>query len=228
MIKHISFDLWLTLIKSHPDFKLKRALFLEKEFNPNRLSLIEVMDIVKNVDKICDRLNEISGNKVVTELMYRRILEKLGNNSIIINDELLTNIKLHINNVFLKYEPILLNNSIRPMLNLLKNEGYSLNISSNTVFIEGEILIQTFKNLDLFDYFDFFVFSDEINASKPSYCFFEKVHKNIALKKTEIIHIGDNYKADYQGALKYGFKAYHISNQHYTINDITKKLHQNY
>ncbi len=37
-IKHISFDLWLTIIKSNPNFKPKRNIFLE-----NTLKLIKLL-----------------------------------------------------------------------------------------------------------------------------------------------------------------------------------------
>jgi putative hydrolase of the HAD superfamily len=224
LIKHISFDLWLTLIKSHPEFKKKRAQFLRKEFNPFAYSVMTIMEIVQTADKVSDRLNEITGKKVPTELMYRRILQQLGYSEESISYDMLKAIKLEAFDIFMKYQPDFLNESIPSMLHSLKNEGYSLNISSNTGFIEGHIINATLQNLNIADYFEFCIFSDEIKASKPSYAFFDKVIENIGLEKREILHIGDNYKADYEGAVKYGFKALHINNQQYTINDIKRHL----
>lgn len=224
MIKHISFDLWLTLIKSHPEFKKKRANFLRKEFNPLGFSLEEVIEIVQKTDKVSDRINEINGKKLQTELMYKRILLKLGNRPELINDDLLVEIKKMGNELFMNYQPEFLNTSIRPMLDTLKERGFDLNLSSNTGFIEGTTVTSTLKNLNIYDYFNFFVYSDEINASKPSREFFDKVYEQISFQKNEILHIGDNYKADYEGALKYGFKALHIKNKQYTINDITRYI----
>lgn len=224
MIKHISFDLWLTLIKSHPEFKKQRAEFLRREFNPLDLSLAEVIEIVQKTDKVSDRINEINGKKLQTELMYNRILLKLGNKLEMINEDLLVEIKTIGNELFMNYQPELLNTSIQSMLDTLKGLGYNLNLSSNTGFIEGNILNGTLKNLNIFKYFDFCIYSDEINASKPSYNFFEKVYEKISFQKKEVLHIGDNYKADFEGAIQYGFKALHITNKHYTINDITKYL----
>lgn len=37
--KHYSFDLWLTLIKSNPEFKLKRTIFFYDKFNRLKKSL---------------------------------------------------------------------------------------------------------------------------------------------------------------------------------------------
>jgi len=227
LIKHISFDLWLTLIKSHPEFKEKRAEFLKQEFNPKSYSVREIMDIIQKTDKVCDRWNEISGKKIPTEWMYRRILLKLGIDQKLVSNSLLMKIKLHINNLFGNFQPIFLNVSTEPLLYSLKNEGYNLNISSNTGFIEGEIISSTLRNLNIARFFDFSVFSDETGVSKPSYGFFEKVFEQTGVEKGEVLHIGDNYKTDYKGALRYGFKALHIKNQQYTINDIKKHIQEN-
>ena len=224
MIKHISFDLWLTLIKSHPEFKERRAKFLKKEFNPFSYSVKTIMEIVQDTDKVCDRLNEISGKKVPTEWMYRRILQKLGYDPKSISDDIIISIKLKVNDLFMNYQPEFLNESILPILHILQDEGYRLNISSNTGFIEGNIIAATLKNLNISGYFDFCIFSDEIGASKPSSVFFDKVFEQTGLEKWEVLHVGDNYKADYEGALKYGFKALCINNQQYTINDIKRYL----
>ena len=224
MIKHISFDLWLTLIKSHPEFKEKRAIFLKNEFNPNSYSVKDIMQIVQSIDKTCDKLNELNGNKIQTELMYKKILVELGNKIEVLTFDLLFKLKLEVNKLFMNFQPIFLNTSIPEILHFLNAEGYSLNISSNTGFIEGDVLIDTLQNLEIYEYFDFCIFSDKINASKPSGNFFKHVFEKSEKEKQEILHIGDNYKADYQGALKYGFKALHLANQQYTINDITKNL----
>lgn len=227
MIKHISFDLWLTLIKSHSEYKLQRADFFRKEFNPFGYSTQEVNEIIQTVDKVSDRSNEITGKKLHTELMFRRILLRLGYKRELINDDLLSEIKIICNELFLKYQPVLLSNSTYSMLEYLKLKGYNLNLSSNTGFIEGSTVMLILKSLNIYEYFDFFVYSDEINASKPSFEYFDNVYKKIEFQKSEVLHIGDNYKADYEGAIKFGFKAYHIKNKEYTINDITENIQKN-
>lgn len=182
------------------------------------------MEIVQNTDKVADRHNEITGKKVPTEWMYRRILQKLGYNPKSISDDVFHTIKLEVNDLFMKYQPDFLNGSIRSMLYSLKDEGYNLNISSNTGFIEGNIITTTLQNLNIAEYFGFCIFSDKIGASKPSAEFFNKVLEQTGLEKNEVLHVGDNYKADYEGAVKFGFKALYINNQQYTINDIKRHL----
>jgi len=227
LIKHISFDLWLTLIRSHPDFKKRRAEFLCSEYNPLDYSVSSIMEVVQTTDMVSDRLNEITGHKVPTELMYRRILVKLGYDPTSISDDLIHLIKLKVNRLFMNYPPPLLNESILPILRYLKNEGYILNISSNTGYIEGSTMETTLKNIGISEFFDFCIFSDQIGLSKPSVDFYDKVLERAGCKKDEILHIGDNYKADYLGAMNFGFKALHINNQQYTLNDITRHLQKN-
>jgi len=185
------------------------------------------MEIVQSVDKVSDRLNEINGKKVPAECMYHRILQKLGYDPDSVPDDVYAEIKRKVNDLFMKYPPLFLNESIQPMLHALKEEGYSLNISSNTGFIEGTTIVATLKNLNIFEYFDFCIFSDEIERSKPSTGFFEKVFERTGLEKWEVLHVGDNFKADYEGSLNYGFKALNINDQQYTINDIKRHLQAN-
>ena len=78
--------------------------------------------------------------------------------------------------------------------------------------------------MSILQYFDFLIFSDEINACKPSSHFFQQVFDHINVTKEAVLHIGDNPKADYQGARSFGFNALLITDPNYTINDIRTKL----
>jgi putative hydrolase of the HAD superfamily len=183
-----------------------------------------VFSIIQNTDKLSDRYNEISGKKLKTELMYKHILINLGISPLTISDDLIQEIKVYANNLFLNFQPLFLNNEITNILDNLVDKGYSINLSSNTGFIEGDIINETLRNLDIHKYFRFLVYSDKIFASKPSSDFFNEVFIQSNFQKQEIIHIGDNYIADYKGAINFGFNALHINQHQYNINDITKHL----
>jgi putative hydrolase of the HAD superfamily len=226
-IKHISFDLWLTLIKSNPTFKKERAIFFLENFNPLQKELVIVENCIRSLDRVCDRLNEISGKKVTVTNMYSKILQKLGNKDIANNSKIINNIKDSVNQLFEKHQPVLLNDNILNTLQYLCKEGYTLNIASNTGFIEGKYLIEMLKKLNLYHFFDFKIFSDEVEVSKPSFQFFHKVHAKIQndLKLNEVLHIGDNFSADYIGAKKYGFHAMHLIDSNYDFNTINDFIH---
>lgn len=224
MIRFISFDLWLTLIKSNPHFKQKRAEFIADKYNPNGLSAESVFNIIREIDRASDQLNETTGKKLATELMYSAILQQLGFTADSIHHNLLLEIKSNINDLFFQFQPMLLNENIINMLIQLKSDGYALNISSNTGFIEGSYMMKILKLMELDTYFDFAVFSDEINASKPSPVFYEHVFKSIKGEKHEVMHIGDNYNADFIGAQKFGFNALLIDNKEYSIELVKSKI----
>lgn len=224
MVHHLSFDLWLTLIRSNPQFKKRRAEFIADRYNPLGLSSILVFNIIQNIDRASDRKNEISGKKDATESMYCSILNELGYDALLINDNLLTEIKLQINELFYEYQPSLLNDHIIKMLIRLKRDGFLMNISSNTGFIEGHCLVKSSYLAELFSFFDFLVFSDEINASKPSSEFYEYVWRKTKVEKNEIIHIGDNFSADFIGAKNFGFNALLIENSNYSIELIKREI----
>lgn len=223
MIKHISFDLWLTLIRSHPEFKLRRAQLIIDMFGIN--SQAETIDsFVRSVDKVFDRYNMISGQKLSANKMYAKILQKIDSKTKNANIEAAIELRQKSDELFLEYCPIFVNDQIPDMLYQLKTDGYTINLSSNTGFIEGSIIRSALEQLGIIDSFDFLIFSDEINASKPSSLFFQTVFDNLDLHKDEILHIGDNPKADYQGAKNFGFEALLITDSNYTIDDIRQRL----
>lgn len=223
-IKHISFDLWMTLIRSHPEFKLKRAELIADTFNIKNISPKEIDSFIRSVDNVFDRYNMISGKKLSANKMYRGLLQRLAPKNDTVSIETAIGLRKQADALFLEYCPVFMNDNIPQILSQLKDEGYILNLSSNTGFIEGETLRTTLTDLGIVQYFDFLIFSDEINASKPSSHFFQHVYNHIQASKEEILHIGDNPKADYQGAKNFGFNALLITDSNYTINDIRTKL----
>ena len=223
-IKHISFDLWLTLIKSHPEFKQKRSELILKTFDLELFDASSVNAQIRSVDKIFDRYNEISGKKVSAITMYQKILQKIVPNGKDIPLESIVNFRKQVDQLFLEYPPQFLNDNIPTILFYLIEDNYTLNLSSNTGFIEGEILRKALSKMDVLKYFNFLVFSDEIEVSKPSSYFFQKVYDGVGGDKKAILHIGDNPKADYQGAKNFGFDALLITNSNYSIDDIKSKL----
>lgn len=224
MIKHISFDLWMTLIQSHPEFKLRRAQLIIDMFGLKDSVDTEIDEYVRRVDKVFDRKNMISGQKLSANKMYCKVLQKVLPQSEIVTEEKALELRQKSDALFMEYSPVFLNDNIKNMLSDLKDEGYTINLSSNTGFVEGDILRPVLEKMGILRYFDFLVFSDEINASKPSSHFFEVVHEQAAVAKNQILHIGDNPKADYMGARSFGFEALLITDDNYTLNDIKRQL----
>ncbi|GLU52616.1 hypothetical protein Dfri01_20770 [Dyadobacter frigoris] len=74
------------------------------------------------------------------------------------------------------------------------------------------------------EFFDFQLYSDETGMSKPNRRLFElmveKIYKYAKVKNidlNEIIHIGDNLKADIEGARSIGIRSLLINSNHTPI-----------
>ncbi|MBK5720884.1 HAD family hydrolase [Dysgonomonas sp. Marseille-P4677] len=223
MITNISFDLWLTLIKSHPEFKLKRAEMIADSYNPKGLRAEQIDLVIRDLDKTFDLHNETYGGKIPASEMYLKILIEIGNSTESISIEDANKVRAFSDDLFIEYCPQLLNSNVFSILEEINKEGLIMNLASNTGYIEGTTLRIALDKLNILNFFSFHIFSDEINASKPSPIFFQKVYDNINTPKKNVLHVGDNIKTDYKGAIDFGFSALLIK-PNYTLNDIRTRL----
>lgn len=211
MIKHISLDLWNTLMTSNPEFSIKRINYLHSNYFQN-ISENQLCLAIEEIGDIVDDINMSTGISIKSEKMYQMLFDKFN---LKISLQKANDIYASLEILFLEFNPILLYNDkhLFNVFDKLLANGISLNISSNTAFIKGETLRKSLKHLGLYKYFNFFIFSDEINASKPSKIFFNNLIdkcKVINVKKQHIIHIGDSKRADCEGASNNNILSKHI------------------
>ncbi len=226
--KHYSFDLWLTLLKSNPEFKLERAKYFQSHFNRNNFSVAEVQSIIKNLDDLTNSANELVGNNISSLSMYAMILKQLGYPTADLKQADIISVYHICNTLFLKYPPTLFDSDTLPTLKELKKTS-TLSILSNTGFIESHTLKSFFRTMDSFDnLFVFKMFSDEYGISKPNPDFFSQMIKRVESTTTitylelkqNVLHVGDNHKADLKGAKAAGLDALIINNGEKTIKDL--------
>lgn len=207
---HFSFDLWLTLIKSHPEFKAKRVELFSSFFDVKK-SIDEVAKVVKYYDDLCNSINEIIGGNVDAFEIYLLILSALEVDLKQINKDQLNEFYQKSEDLFLEYKPVVIFENLHQLFEEIKNQGKTINILSNTGFIKGKTMRKFLMNENLDQYIDFHIYSDETNCSKPNPKIFQEVKnrlKNRDLNLNQILHIGDNPVADYDGAKKFGFNAH--------------------
>ncbi|WP_343686584.1 HAD family hydrolase [Chryseobacterium gleum] len=207
---HFSFDLWLTLIKSHPEFKAKRVELFSSFFNVDK-PIEEVAKTVKYYDDLCNTINEVTGGNIDTFEIYLMILGALNVDLKFLNREKLNEFYNKSEELFLEYRPVVIFENIHDFFEDIKNQGKTINILSNTGFIKGTTMRKFLIHENLDQYIDFHIYSDEMNCSKPNPLIFQEVKKNIKdqdLPMNRILHIGDNPVADYQGAKNFGFSAH--------------------
>ncbi|MDP9961894.1 HAD family hydrolase [Chryseobacterium lathyri] len=207
---HFSFDLWLTLIKSHPEFKTKRVELFTSFFDIDK-PVEKVAKTVKYYDDLCNTINEVTGGNIDTFEMYLLILGSLDVDVKQLDNEILNSFYLKSEELFLEYKPVVIFENIKDFFDQIKNQGKTVNILSNTGFIKGRTMRKFLIQEELDQYIDFHIYSDEINISKPNPLIFQEVRNNIKnrdLPMHRILHIGDNPVADFNGAKDFGFSAH--------------------
>ncbi|MGC5746646.1 HAD family hydrolase [Chryseobacterium sp. NFX27] len=207
---HFSFDLWLTLIKSHPEFKTKRVELFTSFFDIDK-PVEEVAKTVRYYDDLCNTINEVTGGNIDTFEMYLLILGSLDVDVKQLDKEILDGFYLKSEDLFLEYKPVVIFESIKDFFDQIKNQGKTVNILSNTGFIKGRTMRKFLIQEELDQYIDFHIYSDEINISKPNPLIFQEVKNNLKdqdLPMHRILHIGDNPVADFKGAKDFGFSAH--------------------
>lgn len=207
---HFSFDLWLTLIKSHPEFKIKRAELFAAFFEIDQPAA-KVIETVKYYDDTCNTINEVIGKNIDTFEIYMLILRSLQVDIRQVDEQKLNDFYQKSERLFMEYRPVIIFDNLHAFFEEIKNQDKTISILSNTGFIKGKTMRKFLMEENLDSYIDFHIYSDEINCSKPNPLAFLEVKNKIRNKNIEIskvVHIGDNPIADYKGAKDFGFSAH--------------------
>jgi putative hydrolase of the HAD superfamily len=104
---------------------------------------------------------------------------------------------------FATAEPWFLYPDVKPALERWQNQGIELAVLSNF----DSRLYSVLKALDLADFFTSVTISTEVGAAKPDPQIFTTALQKYSFSAAEALHIGDSFKADYQGAKAAGIKA---------------------
>lgn len=84
---------------------------------------------------------------------------------------------------------------------------YKLGIISDTIHTTGRGLRYLLQRQDILQYFSYFIFSDEVGASKPAGKVFRQAALGLQSAPAQIVHIGDRESNDVEGPLAIGMKA---------------------
>jgi putative hydrolase of the HAD superfamily len=208
--KHISFDLWLTLIRSNPEFKSKRNL-LFRDFFELDCTLERVKEVVRHYDVFCNNMNEKTGLNIDTFEIYYLILKDLNVDINQIEIQKLKEFYKLTEIAFLEFKPYLIYPEVQFFFKEVVDLGKTISILSNTAFIKGETLRKIITHYELENYFSFQLYSDETGFSKPNNKIFKMAYDQInmynPIEKKQVLHVGDNVIADYNAAIEFGFDA---------------------
>lgn len=226
-IRHVSLDLWLTLIRSNPAFKPARTRCFMKHFGISR-PIQRGHEAFQQFDRLFNAVNESTGQNLTRNQMLYIILAHLGKDVEAIPISMLEHFYQECDDLFFKHKPQLTDPGNVATLHAMREAGITLSILSNTGFILGASLRKMMPLLGLENCFDFQLYSDELGSSKPSLHAFAEVYRQAAeirpLEKLEILHVGDNRKADYNGARSAGMSALLLDPENDRITDLLTPL----
>ncbi len=92
---------------------------------------------------------------------------------------------------------------------------YKLGVISDTIFSSGVVLRKLLEANDIEQYFDVFIFSDEMGYSKPDPRVFTAAAEGLGVDISQIAHIGDRDAKDIKGPQGLGAKGIYTT----VVND---------
>lgn len=94
---------------------------------------------------------------------------------------------------------------VLPTLNALLNKGIPLAICSNLAKPYGAVIDRLLPQVDLMQYLSY-----EVGAIKPEREIYDWIVRKSGIPANQALFVGDTRLADYEGPLKYGFRALHL------------------
>lgn len=197
---HLSFDVWKTLIKSNPEYKPLRTELIADGLGVKSDEAFH--RIIRKVDVDTDKLSDVSGIQYGGADRVGFIADAL---EISIDDKTKHNIADAAQQLFIDFPPFLNEPGLIQTLGKLSAEKM-LCITSNTGFIDGAYMRQGLEEIGVLQHFDTHFFSNEVGVAKPHPEMFAQV-ADWAGHTATLIHVGDNFQADYLGALNNNIRA---------------------
>ena len=212
-------------MESNPDFKTERARYFHQYFNGTAKTIEQVAQTFRQVDLMCNAINEKTGKNIDADEMYLMVISMINNFDPSFAAIDIVALEKEMEQLLFNYLPLVYCGETKGMLERLKEADRStVSILSNTGFIRGATLRKVLNELELGQYLDFQLYSDEENMSKPNPKFFQLMldridrKKHSALELHEVVHIGDNPIADIHGANGLGIHSVLINSNHLTIS----------
>jgi len=210
-------------------FDLDDTLF---DYNKcNEIALRNVINYIidnnekyKNYDYIKKIYNDISIN-LKTELKntaschnksiyIKQLIEKLNLNYSLFSK---------LNNLYWDnfYKDIACFDGVKEFIMWNKKNGIIIGILTD---YETEYQLIKLEKLEILNYIDFIVTSEEVGIEKPSIQMFSTILRKMNLSINEVIMIGDNYDKDIKGALNIGIKSFWFNKDNPNFKELHSKF----
>lgn len=206
-MKTISIDFWNTLVDASTGGKERHQARIDKlneiaNKYDKSISAQDVEDAKKKVSQDFDKQWLGEQRTMLTHELVKKIMEYLNIPATKSEREEATFTFQH---SLLKGAPELAPGVLEIIPQLA--EKYPLAIISDTMFSPGSVLRSYLMTKGLLQYFNHFVFSDEVGYSKPDKRAFHQVLEKNKAEAEHSFHVGDIQRTDIVGAQAVGMKA---------------------
>ncbi len=223
-IKALSLDIWQTLIQLNPAFKPAQIRFLQEKAGVSNFALFQ--KIMQTIDRELDAESTTTGADFGFQERIKTIWKKLENENLELKiqaNKLKTNVleKWYLENeeIFVANPPKPIEADIGETLAQIRRKNIKIGLLSNTGFIRGATMRKVLGNMGILQETDFQFFSNESQIAKPDLRFFRLLEEKFACAAQEILHIGDNYEADYQGATQATWQTFWFSQKKHYLSE---------
>lgn len=210
----ISFDLWGTLIKANPNFKIAKNKLIRKytagDLSESKFDEEMIDPIIKQIKKRNDHLIEKYGTQ--PDIMH--LFAELANQFEIPACNL-AKFYNEYQDAFGQNLPLWWDEDTERVIRMLHEDGHKLLVSSNTLFTATEGMMRLLAEKGLYSMsmpclIDDYKFSCEFGFSKP--------HMNMFFLHADL-HVGDNVNTD-GGCINHKIKFFQINSNGKTIVDL--------
>lgn len=226
-VEAISLDLWGTLIRSHPEFKPARTRMLGEAFGIDATQDPAADATFREADRRADDDAERLGTDVgfaPRVLAMHGAAVRVGLSTAPAPDAAaLAALEARQGGHVEAFPPQPYGERVVPLL-LALGDRLPLAVTSNTGMLGGATMRRALAANGLLPAFRVLVFSNEVDAAKPSPEIFRATHGALAaltpghvdaeaapLARAGVLHLGDNPVADVDGALRFGFAAQRVN-----------------
>lgn len=198
----ISFDLWGTLIGSHPDFKAHRNELLRRRLAPD-VTPESFTATLRAADRAADADSMAAGTDIGFHPRVEAALRRLGVHTLITPADA-EEMEAEQRRTALALPPQPLHPDLPRLLTELA-EVLPMAITSNTGMLPGSLMRDLLQTQGLLACFTVQTFSNEVQFAKPHPGIFQHTLEALGTQSpASVLHVGDNAQADIQGAAAAG------------------------
>ena len=206
MIQVVSYDVWRTLVRANPVYVELRGKLIASAlgWTGDPATLTQAVNTAsKELDHQADAARGAVQYGFTDRVAYAAQLVGLRSLSGSRLDELQSRvIEAHLANL-----PSLIDTELPSIFRRHRTDGRKVAVISNTGMTEGETLRQILDKLGLLEHVQYELYSDVLNLAKPDPRIFEFLTRLSGVEARDILHVGDNQVADYEGARGAGLQA---------------------